>query len=105
MANIYLQIDSDNVVWDAIEYEREGYTPVDVELPLPIGCIGGWYRWINGAFEVDQDRYDRLNQIQERDALITQLQGDIRAIGASLGLIKVPAEAKAILDKYGDVAL
>ena len=46
---------------DAIEYGHEGYMVVEVDLPLPIGCIGGWYKWENG-FVFDQQKHDELNK-------------------------------------------
>ena len=106
MAKIYLQIDKDGVVWDAIEYGREGYTPVDVDLPLPIGCIGGWYRWDGKAFVLDQTRYDALNKVQEREALITEMRDDLKSLSADLmqglksGILEMPEDTRAVLEKY-----
>ncbi|MEL7610347.1 MAG: hypothetical protein AAGU74_12720 [Bacillota bacterium] len=102
MAKMYLQIDSDGVIWDAIEYEHEGYTEADVKLPLPTGCIGGWYRLENGAFVFDQERYDRLNQIQERDATLMQLRDDLKSVREGLYPIwsQIPASVKSVLEKY-----
>ena len=57
----YIQVDSENVIWDAITYPHGDYIPVELPLPLPDGFIGGWHRWVDGAPVFDQERYDALH--------------------------------------------
>ena len=47
MKIFYLQINNNNIITDAIEYEYEGYIPFEANL-LPIGINGGWFKFENG---------------------------------------------------------
>lgn len=47
---MYIQIDSDDIVHDIVTMEVEGYQEVDVQLPLPEGVYGGWWKFIDGEF-------------------------------------------------------
>lgn len=42
--------DNNGIIRDIIEYEHTGYTPVNAELPLPIGINGGWFKLEDGKF-------------------------------------------------------
>ena len=44
----YIQLVNDNIIRDVIEYEKEGYQKVELEVPLPIGINGGWWKYENG---------------------------------------------------------
>lgn len=44
----YIQVDNKNIVRDAIDYEHEGYIPVNIEFPLPDMFICGTYSFVNG---------------------------------------------------------
>jgi len=48
MKTFYFQVDKDNFIRDVIEYQHEGYTEVEVKMPLPIGVNGGWWKLIDG---------------------------------------------------------
>lgn len=62
---LYMQT-KNNIVTDVITYPYGDYAEIEVELPLPDGLIGGWYRWDGGAFVFDQALYDALHAEQEQ---------------------------------------
>lgn len=70
---MYIQIDSDGYVRDAIEYAYGDYAPVEVTLPLPDGAIGGWYKWEDG-FVFDQQKYDELHRTEESEDMRQALE-------------------------------
>ncbi|WP_339306927.1 hypothetical protein [Paenibacillus sp. FSL R5-0519] len=50
----YFQLDSDNIIRDAITYPYEGYTEVELDMThLPAGINAGYYRWDGASFAID----------------------------------------------------
>jgi hypothetical protein len=48
MKKFYLQVNLDDIITDAIEYAVNGYIEYETDDTLPIGLIGGWYKYENG---------------------------------------------------------
>jgi hypothetical protein len=66
MMTFYLKLDGDIIV-DILEFQYADYIPVELELPLPAGIYGGWYRWDGSAYHFDQDLYDHWMSIIEEE--------------------------------------
>ena len=63
MKKFYFLLDGD-IITDAIEYEVEGYTEVELEQThLPAGINAGYYRWTGTAYEKDEALYQ--SQVSE----------------------------------------
>lgn len=82
----YFQLESDNIIRDAITYPHEGYTEVELNMThLPAGINAGYYRWTGTTFEivdelkpkdVDQEIEDiKKRQDLMQDALDNLLMG------------------------------
>ena len=56
MMTFYLKLDGDIIV-DILEFQYSDYIPAELELPLPAGIYGGWYRWDGSAYHFDQQLY------------------------------------------------
>lgn len=63
--NLYIQVREDGVVTDVITYPYGNYAEVEHDLPLPDGCIGGWYRWDGTTFVFDQALYDSIHSEEQ----------------------------------------
>lgn len=59
--DFYIQLDDEGYIRDCIEYSYGSYVPIMLTTPLPIGFIGGWYRWDGEKAMFDQAKYDELN--------------------------------------------
>jgi hypothetical protein len=57
MMTFYIKLNGDIIV-DIIEYPYADYIPAEIELPLPVGIHGGWYRWDGSTYHFDQALYD-----------------------------------------------
>lgn len=58
----YFLINEQNIIIDAIQYEVEGYTVLELnETHLPVGINAGWYRLTDTGYEFDQQLFDTLN--------------------------------------------
>jgi hypothetical protein len=57
MTTFYIKLDGDIIV-DILEYQYADYIAVELELPLPVGFYGGWYRWSGTTYYFDQQLYD-----------------------------------------------
>ena len=44
----YLQVNPNNIITDAVDYIVDGYIEYETDDTLPIGLIGGWYKYENG---------------------------------------------------------
>lgn len=54
----YFLLDGD-IIRDAIQYEVDGYTRVELDVEfLPAGINGGWYRWDGIQYIFDQELYE-----------------------------------------------
>lgn len=53
-------VDDTNIVWDLIEYPLAGYTPIDLELPLPLGVLAGCFRYQEGKIVRDEELYEKM---------------------------------------------
>lgn len=42
-------MDSNNIITDVISYPVEGYTKASLPRPLPIGIMGGWWKYVDGV--------------------------------------------------------
>ena len=63
MKKFYFLLDGD-IITDAIEYQVEGYTEVELDQThLPAGINGGYYRWTGTAYEKDDALYQ--SQVSE----------------------------------------
>lgn len=51
----------DNIITDIITYSKEGYQQIEAPLPLPDGVLGGWYRYVDNQFVLDNELYEQLN--------------------------------------------
>lgn len=52
MTKFYLQVQPNGVITDAIEYPHEDYIEVELQLPLPVGLTGGWFKLEDGTGRV-----------------------------------------------------
>lgn len=66
MMTFYIKLDGDIIV-DILEYQYAEYIPVELELPLPVGFYGGWYRWDGSTYHFDQELYDYWMDIIESE--------------------------------------
>jgi hypothetical protein len=66
MMTFYIKLDGDIIV-DILEFQYADYIQVELELPLPVGINGGWYRWDGTAYRFDQDLYDHWMSIIEEE--------------------------------------
>jgi hypothetical protein len=57
MMTFYIKLSGDIIV-DILEYQYADYIAVELELPLPVGFYGGWYRWDGTTYHFDQQLYD-----------------------------------------------
>ena len=50
----YIQVDSNNLIRDCIDYAHPGYIPApSLTVPLPESINAAWYRWVGGAAVLD----------------------------------------------------
>jgi len=84
---IYIQLDSGNVIRDAITYPYGDY--IEAEYPesiLPVGINGGWWRYTDGKFTFDQALYDETNRgqgvpgLEELEKQVTELTEVLAAL-------------------------
>ena len=68
MKTFYLQVDSNNIIRDAITYPYGDYIPYDADM-LPIGINGGWFKFENGQVV----EYPELKPV-DKDEQIRQLE-------------------------------
>lgn len=73
----YLQINTDNIITDCVEYEVDGYTPISLDLPLPDGLIGGWFKYENNAVVI----HEELKPVSQNSVLQTTVNGIVATIG------------------------
>lgn len=80
----YIQTGEHGKITDAITYAHEGYTPVEMELPLPVGLIGGAYELRDGAilYRPEWDKDAELEKVREE---LTQTQLALAEIAGLLG--------------------
>lgn len=57
----YVQLDGE-VIRDVIQYEHEGYQPVELSTPLPLGINAGYYRLQDGVPVLDQALKDEADK-------------------------------------------
>jgi hypothetical protein len=63
MKKFYFKLDGD-IITDAIEYQVEGYTEVELDQThLPAGINAGYYRWTGADYEKDDALYQ--SQVSE----------------------------------------
>jgi hypothetical protein len=63
MKKFYFKLDGD-IITDAIEYQVDGYTEVELDQThLPAGINAGYYRWTGTAYEKDDALYQ--SQVSE----------------------------------------
>lgn len=61
----YVQVDEVNRIIDVIETPHEGYQPVELEVPLPTGILGGAYELLEGG-AVYRIQWDTKEQEREQ---------------------------------------
>jgi hypothetical protein len=66
MTTFYIKLNGDIIV-DILEYAYPEFIEVQLELPLPSGFYGGWYRWDGTDYHFDQSLYDESNSVNESD--------------------------------------
>lgn len=49
MKKYWIQLDQNNIIRDCVEYEVTGYVEYETAYPLPIGFIGGWFKYEDGV--------------------------------------------------------
>ena len=64
----YILLDGDNIIRDVIDFAHEGYTPVELPFPLPIGINGGWYRW-DGTTAIPDETLRPIDKDEEIESL------------------------------------
>lgn len=87
----YFQLDSDNIIRDAITYPHEGYTEVELGMThLPAGINAGYYRWNGTTFEIEEslkpkdptDVTQAIEELQRNQQLMQQAIDDLVMGGA-----------------------
>lgn len=68
MKTFYLQVDSNNIIRDAITYPYGDYIPYDADM-LPVGINGGWFKFENGQVV----EYPELKPKDENEKLETEV--------------------------------
>lgn len=61
----YVQVDEVNRITDVITMPHEGYQPVELEVPLPPGILGGAYELVEGS-AVYRIQWDTKEQEREQ---------------------------------------
>jgi hypothetical protein len=78
MKRFYLQVNSDNIITDAIEYAVEGYIEYETNDVLPIGLIGGQFKYENGIIvEYPQLKPAPEIELKERINLLEQALNEL----------------------------
>ena len=79
---VYIQTGENNRITDIITYEHEGYEPVEVQLPLPTGVLGGAYE-LRGGLIIYRPEWDENEKIAKLEAevedlrnIVAELQGE-----------------------------
>ena len=70
MKKFWFQVNEENIITDAIEYEYPGYLEVELNDEfLPAGINGGWHVWHKetNQYIFIQELYDAAHQEQEED--------------------------------------
>lgn len=76
MKTYYIQLDQNNIIRDVVEMPVEGYIPVQIEGPLPVGINGGWWRFENGQ----PVEYPELKPETELEQRMADFEAAIAAI-------------------------
>ena len=77
----YVQTDSQNRITDVITMPQEGYQPVELDVPLPAGILGGAYELLEGSavYRIqwdtkEQERDQRLEAAESAILGLMQMQ-------------------------------
>lgn len=79
MSKFYIQLDSEDIIQDVIEYPHEGYVEVEIEGTLPAGINGGWFKWENGTY-VEVPELKPVDKEAENEKRIADLEAAMAAI-------------------------
>ncbi|MFT4146697.1 MAG: hypothetical protein QM644_19810 [Mobilitalea sp.] len=84
----WIQLDQDNIIRDCVEYEVPGYIEYETAYPLPIGFIGGWFKFENGEV-IEIPELKPATAIEEIELTIAELavDTDFRLSMLELGLV------------------
>lgn len=84
MAKFWIQLDSEGVIRDILEYAYEDYIPVDIPKPLPIGIMSGYYTWDGDQPVLDQVRKAEVDKANRPyDEVIDALQDEVKTLQAA----------------------
>lgn len=90
MAKFWIQLDSENVIRDILEYAYEDYIPVDIPKPLPIGIMSGYYTWDGEQLVLDPVRKAEVDKANRPyDEIIAALQSKADDQDARLGDVEI----------------
>ncbi|WP_339307699.1 hypothetical protein [Paenibacillus sp. FSL R5-0519] len=90
----YVQVDGD-IIRDVIQYEHEGYQPVELPTPLPIGINAGFYRLQDGVPVLDQALKDEADKAS-RPIEYVELEQRLATSEAETAQLKVESNANQL---------
>ncbi len=75
MKTFYLQTDNVNRITDVIEYEHEGYNPVELDTPLPPNILSGAYELISGSavYRKEWDKSEDKQRLADLETAYAEL--------------------------------
>lgn len=90
LKTFYLQVDNNDFIRDCIEYQHDDYKQIELNTPLPVGLIGGWFKFENGQI-VEHPELKPLPEPDYTDLDLriteTELAVDYRLSMLELGLV------------------
>ena len=84
----WIQLDQNDIIRDAVDYQVDGYIEYETAYPLPIGFIGGWFKLENGiVVEVPELKLKDENAELELAIAELAVDTDFRLSMLELGLV------------------
>lgn len=101
----FIKLDKAGYVRDIITYAYEGFQEIQYDDVLPVGVMGGYYKWVDGEFVFDKERKAELDVIT-KDTTIQDLEKRLEEAEASNKQLAeenkvLKAKSKALSDRAG----